>query len=84
MINVKITKLTCHAMRSMLRVRRRVRAPRRAAASAASQPACPPPTTMTSYCSSIALELSFPPVHYDKGASCRGIQTTDFQSMRNS
>src|SRR5512140_1765239 len=36
-------------MASALIVRRRVEHPIRAAASAASQPACPPPTTMTSY-----------------------------------
>jgi hypothetical protein len=43
---------TCHAIRSILRVRRRVLAPKRAEARAASQPACPPPTTITSYFSS--------------------------------
>lgn len=45
-------KVTCHAIRSILIVRRRVFAPKRAEARAASQPACPPPTTMTSYVSS--------------------------------
>lgn len=40
--------LTCQAIRSIFSVRRRVFAPNRADASAASQPACPPPTTMTS------------------------------------
>ena len=37
----------------MLRVRRRVLAPKRADARAASHPACPPPTTITSNLSSI-------------------------------
>ena len=37
------------AMASRLRVRRRVLHPMRAAANAASQPACPAPTTITSY-----------------------------------
>eukprot|EP00959_Pyramimonas_sp_CCMP1952_P128961 2696860-Pyramimonas_sp.AAC.3 len=38
----------CHAMRSRLMVNNNVWHPIRAAASAASQPACPPPTTITS------------------------------------
>jgi hypothetical protein len=45
----------CHAMRSRLIVSSSVCAPMRAAASAASQPACPPPTTITSKCSSLAV-----------------------------
>src|SRR5579883_1670158 len=39
------------AIRSRLSVNRAVRRPMRAAAMAASQPACPAPTTTTSYCS---------------------------------
>jgi hypothetical protein len=44
--------LACHAIRSRFRVNRRVLQPSLADASAASHPACPPPTTMTSYSSS--------------------------------
>lgn len=47
-------QLTCHAIRSIFNVRRSVFAPKRAEARAASQPACPPPTTITSYVSSPA------------------------------
>uniref|UniRef100_A0A2P2KEJ7 Uncharacterized protein n=1 Tax=Rhizophora mucronata TaxID=61149 RepID=A0A2P2KEJ7_RHIMU len=46
--------MTCHAILSIFSVRIRVFAPKRADARAASQPACPPPTTITSYLSSFA------------------------------
>ena len=45
------------AMRSRLSVKSAVRRPMRAAAMAASQPACPAPTTTTSYCSVYAMSV---------------------------
>src|SRR5271168_1265710 len=49
------------AMRSRLSVNRAVRRPIRAAAMAASQPACPAPTTSTSYCSVKGIPFSILP-----------------------
>ncbi len=45
----KSEKETCRPILAAFWVRRAVRAPHRAAAAAASVPACPPPTTITSY-----------------------------------
>ncbi len=50
---------------SMFCVSSSVRAPRRAAASAASTPACPPPTTITSYRPAISMALLYWPAWAD-------------------
>ena len=60
------TLRTCHAMRSRLSVSSSVLHPMRADASAASQPACPAPTTTTSYASSASHS---PPLLLDARAS---------------